>query len=167
MSGGWPSSTTTCPPGCGLCCEEIALSDGAVERIFGPTYDERATKPDTWAAPESSSDKVPNPRHLSWLHDAEFIREHFHFLRREVVGTLSPQFGNDQSPTTIFRCDAFDPEARACTRYDERPLMCENYPWYGRNPATREPTDHPVNDLTCVFQGDVPGRRVLPIIEVR
>jgi hypothetical protein len=42
--------------------------------------------------------------------------------------------------------------------------MCENYPFYGRPP---DPRDDGINDLTCAFQADMPGRRVLPLEVIR
>lgn len=169
MTGGWPASTTQCPPGCGLCCERITLGPATIERIFGPAYDARAADP-AWNQPTAGhgadgENGIPNPRGLSWLHDASFIREHFHFHSVIAGHELSPRYHRDDNqPVIQFTCDAFDTATRSCTAYDERPLMCENYPFYGRPPST---ADDGINDLACVYQDDVPGRRVLPLEVLR
>jgi Fe-S-cluster containining protein len=172
VTGGWPASSTQCPTGCGLCCEKIALAPAAVERIFGPTYDQRADDPE-WAAPVPVDDNGrdpgghPNPRGLSWLHDATFMREHFDVIGAEYIGQLGAVHrADDRTVAITFTCDAFDPTERRCTRYEERPLMCENYPFYGRDPLDREPGREPINDLVCAFQNDA-GRRVLPLTVIR
>lgn len=166
MTGGWRPSSTQCPPGCGLCCEKIALAGEAVERIFGPTYDARAADPE-WAEPYPDDGPTPNPRGLSWRHDADFMRDHFQVLGVEYVGQLGAVHSADDRTVAItFTCDAFDPVERRCTAYEQRPLMCENYPFYGRNPLDRTDGREPINDLVCAFQADA-GRKVLPIVEIR
>lgn len=147
MTGGWPGSTTQCPPDCGVCCEHITLPRRSIEQIFGPRFEENCAT-EVWTRVSLGSDPerpVPNPRGLNTVHDATFIREYF-----------------DVEPEGTFSCRAFDAHARRCTMYDQRPLMCENYPFYGRDPAQLGDRD-PINDLVCAFQGDVPPRRVLPL----
>ena len=34
-----------------------------------------------------------------------------------------------------LRCDAFDPATRLCTAQENRPPVCRDYPWYGKDPA--------------------------------
>lgn len=45
------------------------------------------------------------------------------------------RYANGDRPDTpaarYYRCNRWDPETRLCTRYDERPSMCRDYP-YGR-----------------------------------
>jgi hypothetical protein len=121
VTGGWPASSTQCPPDCGLCCERITLSFDTIERIFGPTYETRAADP-AWQQPAAGhgadgENDIPNPRGLSWLHDASFIREHFHFDALLAGHQLSPKYRRDDNqPVVTFTCDAFDPVARRCTR---------------------------------------------------
>lgn len=128
---------TQCPEGCGLCCEQIGLNDVAVEKIFRPALED-----------------LPPADHA----DHRYLREHLHFLRRADWADLNPQW-RDSKHTTLFLCDVFDPVAKRCTDYENRPEMCKRYPFYGREP------DY-VNDITCVFQGDIGPRRVLPIVAV-
>lgn len=59
-------------------------------------------------------------------------------------------------------CDQFDPDTRACLAYENRPPICSGFPWYGREPAA-EARNLP---NVCAFHDDVPGRRVLPLVEV-
>jgi Fe-S-cluster containining protein len=58
-------------------------------------------------------------------------------------------------PAWYYRCDRYDPVAKACTAYDERPEMCSGYPWHD------EPVD-PNKSLPpqCAYNADV-GRAVL------
>lgn len=57
-------------------------------------------------------------------------------------------------------CAKFDKVTRRCTAYEDRPPICERYPWYGTEPR-REAYLPP----TCGYNGDV--RTMLPIVEVR
>lgn len=50
------------------------------------------------------------------------------------------------------QCDKFDKATRTCTAYDERPPVCQGYPWYGRAPdGVHIPPD-------CSFWADLPPR---------
>lgn len=53
-----------------------------------------------------------------------FIREHWTITREMADGGWE------------LACDRFDPDARRCTAYDERPPICRDYPWYGREPGS-------------------------------
>lgn len=36
--------------------------------------------------------------------------------------------------THFYSCRWYDPDARRCTNYENRPSMCSGYPWYGNPP---------------------------------
>jgi Fe-S-cluster containining protein len=82
--------------------------------------------------------------------DLTFIADHWH-----LIGAHH----NIRTGFFTYRCDKFDPEARLCTAYADRPPICSGFPWYG---------DEPRRSLTlsprCSFQADV--RTMLPIIAV-
>lgn len=51
------------------------------------------------------------------------------------------------------RCDAFDPASRLCTARENRPPVCRDYPWYGREPS---PDHSTVFSLRCSYLADLP-----------
>lgn len=59
--------------------------------------------------------------------------------------------------TYFFTCDAYDPDARTCTAYDDRPPMCSEYPWYGMKP---DPTK--AMPAECGYLPDI-GREPVPV----
>ncbi len=83
-----------------------------------------------------------------------FMRQHWHRL--------------DGYDNPRYSCDQFDTETRLCTAHDERPPVCRGFPWYGRPPEDegRQPVAASLSPR-CSFNADVPGRAMLPIVEVR
>lgn len=50
-------------------------------------------------------------------------------------------------------CDAYDPETALCTAHENRPPVCRDYPWYGREPSEDTRTDL---DPHCSYLADLP-----------
>ena len=71
--------------------------------------------------------------------DATFILQHWHDL------------GDGDS-----LCDRFDPETRLCMAHDERPPICQDFPYYGENTAQKVIDSLGEGDLRCSFWADVP-----------
>lgn len=63
----------------------------------------------------------------------------------------------------VLECAKFDKETRKCTAHDERPEMCRQYPFYGRDPL--ESRGDTTMGGRCSFLADA-GYKMLPIVEV-
>jgi Fe-S-cluster containining protein len=121
---------TVCVDGCGACCDPVSLPYTLREMLTDPAIpaDQRQ-----WAA-RSLTPMSPREafRIAPWLRGR---------LQR-VEGRLVPTF--------YFRCRHFDRETRRCTDYENRPLMCREYPWYdGQVPANA------ALPPTCSFRADI------------
>jgi Fe-S-cluster containining protein len=73
---------------------------------------------------------------------APFAQQHWH----EIPDY--PDLVGDQ--VCAVRCDAFDPDTRECTAYEDRPPICSGYPWYGKTPDRER-----LLDPCCSFNADV------------
>jgi hypothetical protein len=69
----------------------------------------------------------------------------------------------------LWVCDRFDPVGRVCLAHEDRPPVCRNYPWYGREPDPGKIT----HDLSCSYLLDLPpdqrpegARPLLPIVDI-
>jgi len=64
-----------------------------------------------------------NPGHFSLLEIREYVEGRGHFI--------------EGCHGYIYSCLALvdSPEGAICTVYDKRPLVCSDYPWYGRSPS--------------------------------
>lgn len=87
--------------GCGDCCDPVHLAPDVVANV---DY-WRELAEDAWAGAAPTGD-------VAW------VLVHLVDGRPAVDGGVS------------YRCDRFDPDARACTAYDERPDMCSKFPAY-------------------------------------
>lgn len=56
-----------------------------------------------------------------------------------------------------YKCDRYDPVAKRCTDYENRPDVCRGFPWYGQSPDPRK-----ILPPTCSFNADI-GRPVAPL----
>jgi hypothetical protein len=54
----------------------------------------------------------------SWRANADFTEAHF-----------------TEACDGYWMCDVFDPEHGQCTAHDQRPPLCREYPWYGKEPS--------------------------------
>lgn len=70
----------------------------------------------------------------------EFARAHWHEMSFAEAVEMRPELV-DGASGRFFRCDVFDTEARACSDYDNRPPVCQRFPWYGRRPKPSQLTD--------------------------
>jgi hypothetical protein len=84
-------------------------------------------------------------------HNDRFIAQHWH--------PLSAWTDHDGTSVLSVRCDAFDPERRACTAYEGRPPVCGDFPWYSEAPGTERASALPPQ---CSFLADVPPARRPP-----
>lgn len=118
---------------CGDCCENIHLS-----------HDLRRMRQ------ELASGKAAGV----WAKDANFI------LKNMIPdGTVVRQGKVKQT----LQCLKFDKETRKCTAHNERPQMCRQYPFYGRDPL-QSGGDTSMGGR-CSFLADA-GYKMLPIVEV-
>jgi Fe-S-cluster containining protein len=67
--------------------------------------------------------------------DHQFAAEHWRPLTRDEAMRRNP-FYTSRLPADapLYACDRLGDDGR-CTAYDERPLVCRGYPWYGAPPA--------------------------------
>lgn len=137
---------------CGDCCERIKISLGrpgftaAVSTSGGLGVGKRAIG--DWGRLQQSAG--------DYARDAAFI------LRwMEPTGEVTDarrwtdEDGVERYVTSrqIWRCLKFDPERRVCTAHAERPRMCSEYPFYGREPGgSNTPND---DELRCSYWLDV------------
>lgn len=68
--------------------------------------------------------------------DRDFIMQHWTEISRKEANRLAPGLvklcrGN---PHVFYSCDKWDSESRLCTAHDERPPVCQGFPWYDREP---------------------------------
>jgi Fe-S-cluster containining protein len=91
-----------------------------------------------------------------------FIAQHWH--------PLGAWAADDGTSCLSLRCDAFDPETRACTARDSRPPVCRGFPWYGDGPSAERAAALP---RQCSYLADVPpeqrgedGRPLIPLTVV-
>lgn len=127
---------------CGDCCDPVIV-------VFDPQE---------WAAERLAADNLNEMGRLN----AEFLRDHWTSQSSNVVQ-------EDEREVTVHRvqCSAFDPARRLCTAHDARPPVCSGFPWYGRPEGDegRQPVADALSPR-CSFNADVPGRTMLPIVEV-
>jgi Fe-S-cluster containining protein len=94
------------------------------------------------------------------LRNAEWMRDHW-----SVVDTYEDDEGD---LVRRVRCDAYDPVNRLCGAHEQRPPVCSDFPWYGRDPNGEASRDIAAAlPPQCSFNADVAGRRMLPVVEVR
>ena len=117
--------------GCGACCRVIALEQ----------------------SPEEIRQMAALTRVLGIPSDHVFAAEHWHPLTREEAMRGNP-FYTSRLPASahLYRCDRLGADGR-CTAYEERPLVCRGYPWYGGPPR-----DAPLADPECGYAVDLPAR---------
>lgn len=91
-----------------------------------------------------------------WAKDANFI------LKNMLPDGTVKRDGKYVKQT--LQCAKFDKTTRKCTAHDERPQLCRQYPFYGKDPKDYG------GDTTmggrCSFLADA-GYKMLPIVEVR
>lgn len=111
---------------CGDCCEEIwiAYSKAGLEREL--------------ASGELSSKNAESMR---------FVLKHWTRIPRNRLSR------NNVAPGGFYyTCDRFDAVERTCTAHEDRPPICQDFPWYGKEPDPVRLTGH----RRCSFWHDVP-----------
>lgn len=130
--------------GCGACCDPFVLPMGPVDL---------GNVPLSLLAGSSTADDVAFYRdHLTPMSRGDGRR-----MTLEWNEGFTHVFVNDRlelRPAFYYRCDRYDPVAKRCTDYDNRPPVCRGYPWYGRGPDDRANIPP-----TCSFNEDI-GRPV-------
>jgi Fe-S-cluster containining protein len=74
--------------------------------------------------------------------DAVFAAAHWQPLTREEAMRRNPFYVSQLRPDAyLYSCDQLGDDGR-CLAYEERPLVCRGYPWYGQPPRAM-PLPHP------------------------
>ena len=117
--------------GCGACCRVLTLPQ----------------------SPEEVRNIAAVTRVLGIPSDHQFAADHWRPLTREEAMRRNP-FYTIRLPADahLYGCDRLGDDGR-CTAYEERPLVCRGYPWYGMAPR-----DMPLADAECGYLVDVPKR---------
>jgi Fe-S-cluster containining protein len=73
--------------------------------------------------------------------DHAFAARHWHPLTRAEAMRRNPFYTSRLPPDAhLYACDRLGDDGR-CTAYEERPLVCRGYPWYGEAPRQMELAD--------------------------
>jgi len=117
--------------GCGACCRVILLEQ----------------------SPEEVRQLAALTRVLGIPSDHTFVAEHWRPLTRAEAMTRNPFYTSRLAPDAhLYTCDRLGDDGR-CLAYEERPLVCRGYPWYGGAPR-----DMPLADEECGYLVDLPSR---------
>jgi Fe-S-cluster containining protein len=102
-------------------------------------------------SPEEVRQMAALTRVLGIPSDHAFAAEHWRPLTRTEAMERNP-FYTSRLPSSayLYACDRLGPDGR-CTAYDERPLVCRGYPWYGQPPRTMA-----LADEECGYRVDIP-----------
>jgi Fe-S-cluster containining protein len=113
---------------CGACCRVLTLSQSPEEI--------RAT------AAVTSVLGIPS--------DSAFAAHHWHPLTRAEAMQRNPFYVSRlPADAHLYWCDRLGADGR-CTAYEERPLVCRGYPWYGERPRDME-----LPDADCGYRYDL------------
>lgn len=77
------------------------------------------------------------------------------------MASLTVLHGPDERGRWFYSCPRFDPVARRCTAYADRPHTCRDYPWYRKPPSTFRNVP-----ARCAFKADTADYHSLPIVAV-
>ncbi len=130
---------------CGDCCDPVNVpldpQSYAAERLAVTAHDDEG-----W-----------------YVHQLKFFRDHW-----TSIGSNEVTENGETVTMHRVRCDQYDRATRTCQAHDNRPQVCSGYPWYGRAPGDPD-RDVIAASLSprCSFNADVPGRAMLPIVEVQ
>ena len=81
--------------------------------------------------------------------DHIFAAEHWRPLTRAEAMERNPFYTSRLAPDAhLYTCDRLGDDGR-CLAYEERPLVCRGYPWYGGAPR-----DMPLADAACGYLVD-------------
>jgi Fe-S-cluster containining protein len=104
---------------------------------------------------EQSSEEVRRmatlTRVLGIPSDHAFAAEHWRPLTRAEAMARNPFYTSRLAPGAhLYTCDRLGADGR-CTAYEERPLVCRGYPWYGEAPR-----ELPLPDPECGYREHLP-----------
>lgn len=108
--------------GCGKCCEALHT----------------AVSPDDLA-----KHRVAHPEETGREGDFAFASIHFHSISNEEAVRRNPVLGlfleayhsdgeSDFEPRFFYECDLYDKDTKRCTDHANRPHVCREYPYYGK-----------------------------------
>ena len=81
--------------------------------------------------------------------DAVFAAKHWHPLSRTEAMQRNPFYARQlPDEAHLYWCDQLGADGR-CQAYEERPLVCRGYPWYGERPR-----DMALPDADCGYAVD-------------
>ena len=128
---------------CGDCCDPVVL-----------TFDPQEKAKRLLSTGDGLSDE--NRRNY------EFMLEHWRVIR-PIVSARG--YGTDSYEV---KCDQYDRATKSCLAQDDKPPVCADYPWYGRDEDDKEGRRPVAEQLSprCSFNADVPGRQMLPLFVV-
>ncbi len=123
--------------GCGACCRVLTLDQ----------------------SPEEIQGIAAITRVLGIPSDHVFAAEHWRPLTRAEAMERNPYYTSRlPAGAHLYTCDRLGADGR-CLAYEDRPLVCRGYPWYGEAPRSMA-----LADLDCGYHIDVvapspkPGR---------
>lgn len=140
---------------CGDCCENIhvGLSMAGWEREYSIRFHRMGWNP-RFVGPEADADAD------AYVREAEFITRFWREVGPVPEGELDPAYG----PKWRFMCTMFNVEQRTCMAQENKPLVCSEYPWYGKAPRAA------IRSNRCSYWADVPREEwpegVIPLTEV-
>ncbi len=132
---------------CGDCCVRIQPNTG----------------PETWEKSAAAGDPRDDANWPQWLSAGwvDRVKAAKHYESACFVSTFW-----SANPDGTYKCDAFDADTRLCTAHEQRPPICRDFPWYGRDPLedtapplATYPDGRPLLPLRCSFWADVPSDR--------
>lgn len=119
---------------CGACCKVLTLAQ----------------------SPEDVQQIAAVTRVLGIPSDHQFAAEHWHPLTREEALARNPFYVRAlPADAHLYSCDRLGRDGR-CLAYDERPLVCRGYPWYGGLPKAME-----LPDPDCSYFVDIVDETVI------
>lgn len=82
-----------------------------------------------------------------------FILANWRRISRAEANRRSPTLGTVPGDGyRFYECAKFDPDTRLCTAHEDRPPVCQGFPWYGKEPNGAYLRGLP----RCSFWADIP-----------
>ena len=107
---------------CGCCCRVVSI-DFTKRELAELSRRERARL-----------ERSPEGRHRGEIErlarDVDFILRHFRRVSRARANVLNPVFRDrEYDGRRFYTCDQLGDDGR-CQSHEQRPYLCEGYPWY-------------------------------------
>lgn len=139
-----------CPPGCGWCCDPVALPF-TQEYVRNAKLLQLPTPLDEGTVRWVLEDLTPIPRREGLLRAPYMTGGGRTTFAHPVTGEFTMVL------THFFECRHFDRDTRSCSNYEGRPSACRDFPWGGSRPDPQKALPAP-----CVFLEDI-GVRPQPL----